>query len=108
MAIIFCNQCKKPIAEGARMMAIATGGYRHYAPCPSEEAKEDMVHHPSHYASGGIECIDAITEAVKGLDGIEAMDTGNAIKYLWRWKRKGGKQDLEKARWYIDHLINKL
>lgn len=30
---------------------------------------------------------------------------GNAIKYLCRWKEKGGVQDLEKARHYIDLLI---
>ena len=30
---------------------------------------------------------------------------GNAIKYLWRFDRKGGAEDLRKARWYIDRLI---
>jgi hypothetical protein len=70
---------------------------------------KDPVKRPVHYANGdGIECIDAIEEAIKELVGIEAACTSNAIKYLWRWKKKGGKQDLEKARWYIDHLIKKL
>jgi hypothetical protein len=64
------------------------------------------VDHPAHYNAGNIECIDAIEEAVKGLDGKEAFATGNAIKYLWRWKRKGGKEDLKKAVWYINRLIN--
>jgi len=64
------------------------------------------VDHPAHYNAGNIECIDAIEEAVKGLDGKEAFATGNAIKYLWRWKRKGGKEDLKKAIWYINRLIN--
>lgn len=64
------------------------------------------VNHPAHYNAGNIECIDAIEEAVKGLDGKEAFATGNAIKYLWRWKRKGGKEDLRKAVWYINRLIN--
>jgi hypothetical protein len=64
------------------------------------------VDHPVHYNAGNIECIDAIEEAVKGLDGKEAFATGNAIKYLWRWKRKGGKEDLKKAVWYINRLIN--
>jgi hypothetical protein len=64
------------------------------------------VNHPAHYNAGNIECIDAIEEAVKGLDGKEAFATGNAIKYLWRWKRKGGKEDLKKAVWYINRLIN--
>lgn len=70
--------------------------------------KTDMVNHPPHYTAGKIECIDAIEEAIKDLSGIEAKCTGDAIKYLWRWKRKGGKQDLEKAIWYINHMIGKL
>lgn len=65
----------------------------------------DMVNHPSHYTAGSIECIDAIKEATKGLEGIEAVCTGNALKYLWRWKRKNGVEDLKKARWYIERLI---
>lgn len=30
---------------------------------------------------------------------------GNAVKYLSRWKHKGGINDLRKARHYIDKLI---
>ena len=69
---------------------------------------DPMVEKPPHYTSGAIECIDAIAAAVEELQGIEAFDTANAIKYLWRWKRKNGKQDLEKARWYVNHLIGHL
>lgn len=67
----------------------------------------DMVNHPSHYTSGKIECIDALESATEGLTGIEAVCTANAIKYLWRWKRKNGTEDLKKAKWYIDKLIEK-
>jgi len=67
---------------------------------------KDNVNHPAHYTSGNIECIDAIESAVIELTGIEAMCTGNAIKYLWRWKRKNGVEDLHKAKWYIDKLIS--
>jgi len=67
----------------------------------------DMVNHPSHYTSGRIECIDALESATTGLQGIEAVCTANAIKYLWRWKRKNGTEDLKKAKWYIDKLISK-
>lgn len=65
----------------------------------------DQVNHPSHYTSGAIECIDAIESATANLTGTEAYCTGNAIKYLWRWKQKGGKQDLAKARWYIERML---
>lgn len=70
--------------------------------------EKDMVNHPAHYTTGGIECIDALAAATTGLEGIEAICTANAIKYLWRWKNKNGKEDLQKAIWYINHLINSL
>ena len=68
---------------------------------------EDEVNHPYHYTHSKIECIEGIEAAVDGLRGYEAFLTGNVIKYMWRWKLKGGKKDLEKARWYIDRLIGK-
>jgi hypothetical protein len=67
---------------------------------------EDMVNHPPHYTQGDIECIDAIKAATKGLNGFEGYCTGNAIKYLWRWKYKSGVEDLKKADWYIRKLIS--
>jgi len=66
---------------------------------------KDNVNHPSHYTQGAIECIDAIKEATKGLFGIEAVCTGNIIKYVWRWKFKNGVEDLRKAEWYLQRLI---
>ena len=64
----------------------------------------DLVNHPPHYMAGKVECIDAIEAAVMGLDPFEAYATGNALKYLFRWKRKGGVQDLDKAIWYINKV----
>lgn len=70
---------------------------------------KDMVNHPSHYISDdGIEVIDVIKAFTKGLEGIEATDTGNIIKYICRWNQKNGIEDLKKARWYINHLIGEL
>lgn len=68
---------------------------------------DEVVFHPSHYTQGKVECLDAIESAVTGLSGIEAVLTGNIIKYMWRWKRKNGTEDLRKARFYLDHLIQK-
>ncbi len=65
----------------------------------------DNVNHPSHYTQGRIECIEALEAATVNLKGIEAVCTANAIKYLWRWKEKNGKEDLKKAIWYIKKLI---
>ena len=73
------------------------------------ESTDKMVSHPSHYQSkSGLEVINVIEAFTEGLEGIEAVDTGNAIKYICRWKDKNGVQDLEKAMWYIQHLIDHL
>lgn len=73
------------------------------------ESSDKMVSHPSHYQSkSGLEVIDVIEAFTEGLEGIEAADTANAIKYICRWKAKNGAQDLEKAIWYIQHLIDHL
>ena len=71
------------------------------------ESPDIMVNHPPHYKSEtGMEVIDVIEAFTFDLKGIEATDTGNIIKYICRWSNKNGVQDLEKARWYLDHLIN--
>jgi len=70
------------------------------------ESKDPLVSHPSHYQSkSGLEVIDVIEAFTDGLNGIEATDTGNIIKYACRWKHKNGVQDLEKVIWYATHLI---
>lgn len=66
--------------------------------------EDDVVNHPNHYTQGGIECIDAIDAATVGLTGSEAVNTGNVIKYMWRWKFKNGLQDLFKTMWYLIRL----
>lgn len=71
------------------------------------ESKDKMVSHPSHYQSEtGLEVIDVIEAFTADLKGIEATDTGNVIKYICRWSNKNGIQDLEKCRWYLEHLID--
>lgn len=92
-----CLECAKTYA--VRGLHVATLG--------PDVPEHDPVNHPSHYTQGDIECIDAIEAAVTNLTGIEAVCTGVAIKYLWRWKLKNGTEDLKKAAWYINHLIKK-
>lgn len=66
----------------------------------------DNVNHPAHYISDkGVETIDVIEAFTDGLNGIEAVCTGNALKYLCRWSKKNGLEDLEKAEWYLNYLI---
>ena len=59
---------------------------------------------PDHYKTGEVECVDALRSAL-GPEGFQYFCQGNVLKYVWRYKRKGGKQDLEKAKVYIDWLI---
>ena len=62
----------------------------------------DNVNSPSHYAEHcSVECIDMIRLAL-GTEGFMAYCLGNAIKYLWRHKYKGGKEDVMKANKYLD------
>lgn len=65
-----------------------------------EEA--DPVNHPSHYTRGTIQPIDFI----------EAQNLGfheaNIIKYVTRYKHKNGLEDLKKAAWYLERLIEKV
>lgn len=64
------------------------------------EPQPDPVNHPWHYKVGGIETIDFIE--AKGL----TYHLGNAVKYISRADHKGNrKQDLEKAKWYLERAI---
>ena len=68
----------------------------------------ETVNHPAHYAYAGIECIDAIEAATSDKTGIEAVCVANVIKYTWRYTKKNGVNDLEKAKWYLEKLITYL
>lgn len=64
----------------------------------------DNVNHPEHYTQGDVECIDAIDSATTGLVGIIAVCVANVIKYVWRFARKNGVEDLDKADYYLQRL----
>ena len=73
------------------------------------ESNDANVSHPKHYQSkSGLEVIDVIEAFTDGLNGIEATDSANIIKYACRWKQKNGKQDVEKIIWYATHLLKHL
>ena len=73
-------------------------------------SQNDMVNNPKHYLSNtkNLEVIDIIEAFTENLQGVEATDTGNIIKYACRWKNKNGIEDLKKLRWYVNHLIEYL
>ena len=70
------------------------------------DRENDIVNNPSHYTQGKIEVIDFIID--------QDMDylTASALKYLCRYKHKhvgeGQIEDLRKARFYIEKLIDSL
>lgn len=74
------------------------------------ENKDDMVNHPSHYTSGGVECIDAITSALSSYeDSVDSWLVGQVIKYLWRAPLKGKyEEDIKKAQFYLNRLVEKI
>ena len=69
----------------------------------------DNVKHPDHYMlminGKETESIDFI-KAILGEEGFKKFCRGNALKYLVRADKKGGAEDLKKARVYINWEIN--
>ena len=68
-------------------------------------AEEDVVNSPSHYNSGGIECIEAIEQSMTE-EAFKGYLKGNVQKYMWRYEMKGKPaEDLKKAQWYLNKLV---
>ena len=62
----------------------------------------DAVNHPSHYEGHtSLECCD-VMKLTFGKYHYFYFCLGNAFKYLWRHKHKNGKEDVLKAKWYLD------
>lgn len=59
---------------------------------------------PDHYKGNGIECIEYMKERLSA-EAFLGYLNGNVIKYTYRWQDKNGLEDLRKARWYLDRLI---
>jgi hypothetical protein len=64
----------------------------------------DNVEKPAHYNQSGIECIQAI-EASMTSDQFCGYLKGNVQKYIWRYEDKNKIEDLKKAQWYLNKLI---
>jgi hypothetical protein len=63
----------------------------------------DNVNSPAHYTAGAVECIDAIRAALTP-EEFRGYCKGNAIKYVWRERMKGGDESVAKAAWYLDRM----
>ena len=67
-----------------------------------KEIRDQLAESPLHYRKGKIQPWDFITS--QGMSFLE----GNIIKYVTRYKHKGGAEDLKKARTYLDKLISEV
>lgn len=76
----------------------------------NEYKKSDEVNSPSHYTRGSQEAIDIIEEAIQDAPSVKhGMLHAQVLKYLLRlWLKQNSKQDAEKARWYLNRLIDSL
>ena len=63
---------------------------------------------PKHYTQGNVECLDAIDSMLEESSRIDFYRT-QIVKYMWRLRDKGVPlKDAQKARFYLDRLIEKL
>lgn len=74
---------------------------------PEVQRTTDTVNHPSHYNFGDIEVVDFIEQVTKHYNSDVAYHIGNAIKYISRAPHKNGKEDIAKAKWYIERAFDK-
>lgn len=66
---------------------------------------KDMVNHPEHYETNGVECIDAMV-ASQGAEAVQNYCVCNAFKYIWRHQHKGKSvEDIQKAIWYLNKYV---
>ncbi|EHH9657955.1 DUF3310 domain-containing protein [Listeria monocytogenes] len=79
------------------MKALSAGGVS------VKNENTDNVNNPSHYTAGGIETLDYIKAKVKDYPSYVA---GNILKYVSRYEHKNGIEDLKKAQFYLNDLIN--
>ena len=100
-----CSECvydDRSVLEEPCVSCVRGRGY-----ADNYEAKEtmdDKVNHPNHYTTGEIEVIKYIQDKL-GCEEFTGYCIGNVMKYISRWRHKDGKQDLEKAKVYLQWAI---
>jgi hypothetical protein len=88
---------RKKMREAVEELAEKVAGVTPFAP---PVPTPDMVNHPAHYKTGGIETIDFIE--AKKLN----YHLGNVVKYITRADHKGDRlENLKKAQWYLEREI---
>ena len=72
-----------------------------------QRKRKDNVNSPSHYNYGEIETIDYCDQVCKTYPPELAPYVFNAIKYLSRSEFKNGKEDIDKAKYFVQRLFDK-
>ena len=68
-----------------------------------KKPEPDNINHPAHYEGNtSLECID-VMEIAFGAEAVGNFCLCNAFKYLWRYRQKGGADDIGKAKWYLEY-----
>lgn len=69
----------------------------------------DNIKSPNHYVSeSGIEVFDVQEAFIHELKGMAASYWCNVVKYILRFQRKNGVEDLKKAKYYLEKLIEEV
>jgi hypothetical protein len=98
--------------EGKLWYASSNLWHDHFKPYVEEDVQEDFtlgdnVNNPSHYGQGKIEAIEYISDFLTE-EEYQGFLRGNIAKYLHRFPYKNGIEDLKKARWYLERLIEEV
>ena len=105
---VFCDWCPiSDVCDGGDENGNWLGGFedcwKQIAKAMSEYEKPETVNHPAHY-QGKHECIDEMI-ALFGVEAVKAFCKCNVYKYRYRAAEKNGQEDLDKADWYMDKLM---
>lgn len=102
--ILNCIDCRyKDISKGNSPCSNCInncGSKECFEPIPPKEE----INHPDRYKSGKYECIEVMVD-VFGKEAAKDFCKLNAFKYIWREKQKNGVEDIKKAVWYLNKLI---
>ena len=101
---VICKVCKQEyIMDKSELNRKVDGEGSYICPaCRFMGLKKKNNINPDHYGSSGIDVISFCQ--ANNLDFMQ----GNVIKYVFRYKNKNGLEDLEKAKEYIDRMIENL
>lgn len=97
-----------PLPESClKCVASKRNGYEpsNWVAIEEETAGDKRVDHPAHYNQGKYECIDVMGD-VFGAKAVKHFCLLNAFKYIWRANEKNGIEDVKKAKWYLEKMID--